>query len=214
MVHLQQVVGCHNINLVSPSHFVPQIVRALVEAVPLGLSVPLVYNTSAYEDVQTLRDLEGIVDIYLPDLKYASDAAALRYSQARGYVAACRMAIREMYRQTGPLVVDDTGIAQRGTIVRHLVLPNEIAGSEESLEWLAREVGRAVTLSIMSQYSPCHRACRVPLLSRGISVAEYQRVVCLAERLGFENGWMQELDSCECYLPDFDAAGHPFNRTA
>jgi len=210
MVYLQDELGCHNINLVSPSHFVPQIVRAVFEAVPLGLKVPLVYNTNAYDSVDTLRELDGVVDIYLPDIKYSSNVLAMKYSQARGYVGYARSAIKEMHRQVGDLVVDDRGVAQRGVIVRHLILPNDIAGSEESLTWLAREVSRTITVSIMAQYYPCFRAPRVPLLSRKISAAEYLRVVKLVGELGLENGWIQGFESPENYLPDFEAEGHPF----
>jgi len=151
MLYLQDELGCHNINLVSPSHFVPQLVRVVLEAVPMGLKLPLVYNTSGYDAVETLRELDGIVDIYLPDLRYASDDWANRFSQAPDYVAQARQAIKEMYRQVGELVVDEFGVAQRGVIVRHLILPNGLAGSKESLGWLARDVSPRVTVSIMSQ---------------------------------------------------------------
>ncbi len=210
MLHLQDTLGCHNINLVSPSHFIPQLVQALVEAVPLGLHIPLVYNTNAYDSLPTLRALEGVVDIYLPDLKYASDIYAMRFSRAKHYVTHSREAIREMYRQVGDLVVDDDGLARRGLIVRHLILPHGIAGSQDSLSWLARALSPDVTVSIMSQYYPCHRAPTVPLLSRKITAAEYSQVVDLLEGLGLENGWVQEMDSAETYLPDFQRHPHPF----
>lgn len=210
MLHLQEDLRCHNINLVSPSHFVPQIVRALVEAVPLGLRLPLVYNTNGYDALSTLRELDGIVDIYLPDLKYASDTYAMKFSQAREYVRYTRAAIAEMHRQVGNLVIDEDGVARRGLIVRHLILPNGIAGSEESLAWLATALSPEVTVSIMSQYYPCHKAPRVPLLSRHITPAEHAEVLDLLDRLGLENGWVQELDSAETYLPDFDREAHPF----
>lgn len=213
MLHLQEELGCHNINLVSPSHFVPQIVRALVEAVPLGLRIPLVYNTNGYDSLATLRELDGIVDIYLPDLKYASDTWAMKFSQAREYVRHARAAIAEMHRQVGNLVIGEDGVAQRGLIVRHLILPNGIAGSEESLPWLATALSPEVTVSIMSQYHPCHRAPRVPLLSRHIAPAEHAEVLDLLDRLGLESGWVQELDSAETYLPDFDREAHPFIPT-
>jgi putative pyruvate formate lyase activating enzyme len=169
-----------------------------------------VYNTNAYDSIASLRELDSIVDIYLPDLKYASDIYAMKYSQAPNYVAHSRQAIKEMYRQVGDLIVDDNGLAQRGLIVRHLILPNELAGSADSLLWLSCEVSTSVTVSIMSQYYPCHHAPRVPLLSRKISVAEYQAVVKVLDKLGLENGWVQELDSPENYLPDFNRDGHPF----
>ncbi|MEW6142759.1 MAG: radical SAM protein [Chloroflexota bacterium] len=210
MVYLQNELGCHNINLVSPSHFVPQIVRAVFEAVSMGLRVPLVYNTNAYDSMDTLGELDGIIDIYLPDIKYASDVLAMKYSQARGYVGYARPAIREMYRQVGDLITDSHGVAQKGIIVRHLILPNDIAGSEESLAWLAHEVSRTITVSVMAQYYPCFRALRVPLLSRKISVAERRRVAKLVDELGLGNGWIQQLQAPEYYLPDFEVKGHPF----
>ncbi len=214
MLYLQDRLGCHNINFVSPSHFVPQIIRAVMAAVPMGLRLPLVYNSSGYDSVKTLRELDGIISIYLPDLRYASDKWAKKFSQAPDYVANARAAIREMYRQTGDLEVDSNGVAQKGLIVRHLILPNDLAGSRESLTWLANEVSPTVTVSIMSQYYPTHRAPRIPLLARKISVAEYAEVVELVNRLGLENGWLQEMASAANYLPDFRQKERPFDSTA
>jgi putative pyruvate formate lyase activating enzyme len=210
MLYLQDELGCHNINFVSPSHFVPQLLRAVVEAVPKGLQVPLVYNSSGYDSVATLKELDGVISIYLPDLRYASDKWARKFSHVRDYVARAREAIKEMYRQVGELMMDESGLAQRGLIVRHLILPNGLAGSEESLTWLAREVSPAVTVSIMSQYMPMHRAPEIPLLSRKITVEEHEKVIGLLDDLGMENGWIQELGSAEEYLPDFEREGHPF----
>jgi putative pyruvate formate lyase activating enzyme len=211
MLYLQDELGCHNINFVSPSHFVPQLVRAVLEAVPLGLRVPLVYNSSGYDSLASLKELDGIISVYLPDLRYASDEWAKKFSRAWNYVTHARAAIKEMYRQVGELVVDESGVAQRGLIVRHLILPNGIAGSEESLAWLAREVSPAVTVSIMSQYYPSHKAQRRHLLSRTISEAEYEEVLGLLGEVGLENGWVQEMGAAENYLPDFDREGHPFS---
>ena len=213
MLYLQDELGCHNINFVSPSHFVPQLVRAVFEAVPMGLRLPLVYNTSGYDSVASLKELDGIVSIYLPDLRYASDAWARKLSRAPDYVARARQAIKEMYRQVGNLIVDESGLAQRGLIVRHLILPNGLAGSEESLTWLAQELSPAVTVSIMSQYLPLHRAQRIPLLSRTISMTEYKTVLGLLSEAGIENGWIQGMGAAENYLPDFQREGHPFVAT-
>ena len=213
MLYLQDELGCHNINLVSPSHFVPQIVWAVVEAVPMGLRLPLVYNTNGYDSVKSLRELDGIISIYLPDLRYASDKLARKFSQAKGYVAHARAAIQEMYRQVGDVVLDEAGLAQRGLIMRHLILPNGLAGSQDSLTWLAREVSPTVAVSIMSQYFPSHRASRVPSLSRTISPSEYSEVVELVDRLGLENGWLQEMGASPDYLPDFTRGGDPFDST-
>lgn len=214
MLYLQNELGCHNINFVSPSHFVPQLVRAVLEAVPLGLKVPLVYNSSGYDSVETLKELEGIISVYLPDLRYASDKWAKKFSKAVDYVEHARVAIKEMWSQVGKLVVDDSGVARRGLIVRHLILPNGLAGSEESLRWLAHEVSPEVTVSIMAQYYPSHKARQIPLLSRTISQAEYEEVIALVDELGFENGWVQELDAADNYLPDFEREGHPFAAVA
>jgi putative pyruvate formate lyase activating enzyme len=188
MLYLQDELGCHNINLVSPSHFVPQIVRAVLEAVPLGLRLPLVYNTSSYDSVATLRELDGIISIYLADLRYASN-------------------------KWGRLIVDEENIARKGLIVRHLILPNGIAGSRDSLGWLVREVSPQVTVSLMSQYFPAHRAPRIPLLSRAITAEEYNEVSGLVDELGIENGWLQGMGASKSYRPDFSGEGAPFSET-
>lgn len=214
MLYLQDELGCHNINFVSPSHFVPQLVRAVLEAVPLGLHIPLVYNSSGYDSVASLKELDGIISVYLPDLRYASDKWAMKFSRAPNYVEHARAAIVEMYRQVGKLVVSEFGVAQQGLIVRHLILPNGIAGSAESLSWLAREVSPMVTVSIMAQYYPSHKAPRKSLLSRTISRPEYDEVLKLLDEVGLENGWVQEMGSAENYLPDFDREGHPFSAPA
>lgn len=213
MLYLQDELGCHNINLVSPSHFIPQLVRVVLEAVPMGLRLPLVYNSNGYDGTKSLRELDGIISIYLPDLRYASDKWARKFSQAPDYVSHARAAIREMYRQVGDLVLDEAGLAQRGLIVRHLILPNGLAGSGDSLSWLLGELSPAVAVSIMSQYFPAHRASRIPSLSRTITSAEYSEVVEVADRLGLENGWLQELGAAETYLPDFTRQSHPFDST-
>ena len=213
MLYLQDELGCHNINLVSPSHFVPQLVQAVLEAVPMGLRLPLVYNTSSYDSIKSLRELDGIISIYLADLRYASNKWGRKFSKVSDYVERARAAIREMYQQVGDLMVDGEGIAQRGLIVRHLILPGGLAGSQESLTWLVREVSPAVSVSIMSQYLPAHRASKIPLLSRTISSAEYLEVINMIDRVGLENGWVQEMGASENYLPDFTREGHPFDST-
>jgi putative pyruvate formate lyase activating enzyme len=203
MLYLQDDLKCHNINLVTPSHFVPQIVRAVLEAVPMGLRLPLVYNTSSYDSTSTLRDLDGIISIYLADLRYAYDRYARKYSRVHHYVESSRSAIREMYRQVGDLEVNEEGIARKGLIIRHLILPNDIAGSEESLRWLVDEISPRVAVSIMSQYHPSYRAYKYKELNRRISQEEYARVVGLVDMLGMENGWLQGMESAKYYLPDF-----------
>jgi len=210
MLYLQDGLKCHNINLVTPSHFVPQIVRAVLEAVPMGLRLPLVYNTSSYDSIETLRELDGIISIYLADLRYASNELGRKYSRVRHYADSSRAAIKEMYRQVGNLEVNDEGIARKGLIIRHLILPNGIAGSEDSLSWLVNEISPGVAVSIMSQYHPAHRAYRYRELNRRILPEEYAAVVRLVARLGMENGWMQGMESPEIYLPDF-SADEPFS---
>ncbi|MDO8444810.1 MAG: radical SAM protein [Deltaproteobacteria bacterium] len=196
--------GCHNINLVSPSHFAAQIVKGVDIAASKGLTIPLVYNTNGYDSLDTLRLLDGVIDIYLPDIKYSDDNAALEYSKAGDYVTHSRDAIFEMKRQVGGLVVDSSGIAVKGLIVRHLVLPNDLAGSEESLKFISEEVGKETYMSVMSQYFPTHKAAEYPLVSRPISHREYERVLEWLHRFGLENGWIQEHSSRDYYRPDFD----------
>ncbi len=212
IIRLQNEKGVHNINFVSPSHFVPQMMRIIYEAIPLGLRIPIVYNSNAYDGLETLKLLDGIVDIYLPDLKYADDVYARKYSYAKNYTQHARAAIKEMFRQVGTLQVDKKGIARRGLIVRHLILPNDLSGSEESLSWLAREVSPQVTVSLMSQYYPAHRANNIPLLSRPIRYNEYLRAQQAMERLKLDQGFVQQMDAPEYYVPDFYRQGHPFEE--
>ena len=211
MLSLQDEEGCHNINFVSPSHFVPQLVRAVLEAVPMGLHLPLVYNTSSYDSLDSLKALDGIISIYLADLRYADNRWGKEFSQVSDYVARARAAIREMYRQVGDLVVDEEGIAGKGLIVRHLILPERLAGTRDSLAWLVSEVSPTVTVSIMSQYFPTNRATEFPLLAREITLAEYLEVRTWLDELGIENGWLQEMGASESYVPDFSRDDHPFD---
>jgi len=211
MIHLQDNLGCHNISFISPSHFVPQLLQAVLEAVPMGFKIPIVYNTNAYDSVSSLQALDGIVDVYLPDLKYASNTWAAKLSHTSDYVLRARQAILEMHRQVGDLILDDSGLAQRGLIVRHLILPNGLAGSRSSLPWLAKKLSPEVTVSIMSQYNPVHLASQIPQLRRQISFSEYTSVTKLLDELNLENGWIQDMDAANNYLPHFDLDGHPFS---
>lgn len=191
MLELQRM-GCHNINLVTPTHFVPQIIRATQRAAAEGLRIPLVYNTSGYERIDTLQLLDGIVDIYLPDAKYADDDIARELSGFVGYVSANRAALKEMHRQVGSaLQVDDEGIARRGMVIRHLVLPDGLAQTREVLTWIAHELGTESYISLMAQYFPAYRASERPPLGRRISRAEYHDAFCVLDELGLENGWRQ-----------------------
>ncbi len=212
MIELQGK-GCHSIGLVSPTHFVPQIVKAVYLAIPMGLRLPLVYNTNAYDSVEVLKLLDGIIDIYLPDLKYSEDEMGWQYSKVKEYVRHARAALKEMYRQMGSeLILGEDGLVKRGLIIRHLVLPNDIAGSKESLKFIRNELSNRVTLSIMSQYYPTHKAKNLPLLDRKIRESEYDKVLQLLEKLEFEEGWIQDFESTDYYRPDFDNREQPFTR--
>lgn len=187
--------GCHNINLVTPTHYVPQILAGLEVAAAGGLRIPLVYNTSGYDSIETLHLLDGVVDIYLPDAKYADDAVARRLSGFVDYVEHNRAALLEMHRQVGAtLQVDEAGVARRGLIIRHLVLPDGLAGTEEVLRWIARRLSTSVYVSLMAQYFPAHRAVGDPQLGRRITFDEYDAALESLQRAGFENGWQQEID--------------------
>jgi putative pyruvate formate lyase activating enzyme len=207
--------GCHSVGFVSPSHVVPQIVEALEIAVREGLRLPLIYNTSAFDSVEVLRLLEGIVDIYLPDLKYAEADLAYEFSGIKDYPRFARAAIVEMHRQVGgTLTLGPDGLVRRGLIVRHLVLPNDIAGSKASLRWIRDTLGPGVTISLMAQYFPTHRAGSEPLLSRTVRQGEYERVLEYLDALGMDNGWAQEHASHEYYRPEFERRDLPFTGGA
>lgn len=187
--------GCHNINFVTPTHFVPQILAAVDVAAGWGLHIPLVYNTSGYEQVETVRLLEGVIDIWLPDAKYTDDETALRQSGFPGYVAHNRAALREMHRQVGAaLLLDEHGLARRGMIVRHLVLPGGLADSAGVFAWLAAELSPDIHVSVMDQYFPAYRTLDDPLLGRKITPAEYEAALAAYEAAGLHNGWQQEHD--------------------
>jgi putative pyruvate formate lyase activating enzyme len=210
-----QARGCHNINFVSPTHFAPQLARAVLIAAGRGLSLPLVYNTNAYDSVEVLRLLEGVVDVYLPDLKYADSSEGYTYSKVPHYAERARAALKEMYRQTGDeLVFAEDGTLRRGLVVRLLVLPNDVAGVRESLEWLRDELSPRIAVSLMAQYYATNKAATDPryaLLGRRVSEGEWWRAVSLLERFGIEEGWMQEYDGASHYYrPDFNDPETPF----
>ena len=190
MLKLQQR-GCHNINLVTPTHFTPQIVDALILAVEKGLELPIVYNCGGYESVETLRLLEDIVDIYMPDIKYSIDENALKYSGIKDYWEVVTSAVKEMYRQVGNLKISRRGIAQRGLLIRHLVLPNDIAGSKKIIDYVAEEISTDSYINIMDQFRPSYNTYKYEKLSRRITPSEYKEVVDYAFskglRRGFEN---------------------------
>ncbi|HET7153011.1 MAG TPA: radical SAM protein [Candidatus Kapabacteria bacterium] len=219
MLELQENNHCHAIGLVSPTHFVPQIVRSLELAAREGLRLPLIYNTNCYDSVNVLRLLDGIVDIYLPDFKYSDDETGLTYSKVEGYFTHASAALKEMYRQTGDdLIFGNDGLVKRGLIIRHLILPNDVAGSEKTFAFIARELSPRVTLSIMSQYYPTNiidnshaeKFDEIILLNRHIRASEYDRALRLMKTYGFENGWMQEFEAENYYRPDFTDRTVPF----
>jgi putative pyruvate formate lyase activating enzyme len=195
MLELQRK-GAHNINFVTPSHYVHAILAALPKAIEGGLRLPLLYNASGYERVETLRLLEGVIDIWLPDAKYADNAVAERLSGFEKYVEHNRASLFEMYRQVGrKLLLDKDGLAMRGMIVRHLVLPNDLSGTPEVLRWIAQHLSPEIHVSLMAQYFPAYRCVDDPELGRKLSEREYEAALSALDEAGLENGWVQELDA-------------------
>ena len=191
MLNLQRQ-GVHNINFVTPTHYLPQILAALWLAIPQGFSLPIVWNSSGYEKVDALQLLDGVVQVYLPDMKYAGERSAVDFSAAPGYRDINRAAVKEMLRQVGHLQLDDDGIARQGLIIRHLVLPEGIAGSQETLFWIAEQLGTDTHIALMNQYFPAHRAVTMKPINRKVTGPEYAAVVEVLEDLGLENGWVQD----------------------
>ena len=197
--------GAYNINLVTPTHYVPQIAQALEKAKDAGLKLPVVYNTGSYENVETLKMLDGLIDIYLPDLKYSGDTLAAELSGAADYTVFARPALREMLRQTGPLSLGDDGMARRGTIVRHLVIPGHTVNSMEVLRWLREELPEA-TVSVLMQYTPIGELPSP--LDRPLTRREYRKIRDYVESLGWESGFIQQYGcSGTEKIPTFDLTG-------
>ncbi len=184
MLHLQKQ-GCHNINLVTPSHVVPQILAALVIAAGKGLRLPIVYNSSGYDRVETLRLLDGVVDIYMPDFKFWDSRVAEETCRAGNYPEVARKALREMHAQVGDLYIDSEGLACHGLLVRHLVMPQNMAGTRQVLEFIAKEISPNTYLNIMSQYRPCGEAYQIEALRTAVSTKEFRRAIEDAKALGF-----------------------------
>lgn len=205
--------GCHNINLVSPTPYIPYIAMAIMEARKRNLFIPVVYNTNAYESAEALKAMDGIVDIYLPDFKYWNDAVAAKLSatpKGKPYAVFAKEAIFEMKRQVGDLVVEDK-IAKKGLLIRHLVLPGGLAGSQEIFHWIEVNLGVETHISLMSQYYPVHKAFTVPLLRRKIRQEEYDTVVDYLIERGFKNVFVQRLESSVLFVPDFEEC-EPFKN--
>jgi putative pyruvate formate lyase activating enzyme len=203
--------GVHNINLVSPTPYIPHIAAAIRSSRAKGFRIPFVYNTNAYETGAALRLLDGLVDIYLPDFKYWNNRIGKHLSQANGYRFYATEAITEMKRQVGNLLVEG-GIAYKGLLIRHLVLPAKLAGTKDIIRWVKKNLGAATFISLMSQYYPVYKAGEFRLLDRRIREDEYDDLVILMKEEGFENVFLQELDSAAEFLPDFNEA-EPFSRS-
>lgn len=185
MIRLQEV-GCHNINFVTPTHYVPHIVRAVSLAVEIGLRVPLVYNCGGYESLEVVRLLEGIFDIYMPDIKFLDPQLSQRYLNARDYPEVVREVVREMQRQVGDLRTNTEGVAERGLIIRHLVMPSHIEDTKEVLRFVREQISENAFVNIMAQYHPCHRAFQFPEISRRITRTEYMEALEFAKNIGLK----------------------------
>lgn len=210
-----QAKGCHNIGFVSPTHFAPQMARAILIAAEKGLKLPIVYNTNAYDSVEVLKLLDGIVDIYLPDFKYADNDSGFQFSKVRGYADFAREALKEMFRQTGDkLIYGEDGLLKRGLVIRLLVLPNDMARIEENLTWIKENLSPRTAISLMAQYYATNKAAtdeRYILLSRRISEREWSKAVEILEDLEMEEGFLQEYEAASYYYrPDFDDKEKPF----
>lgn len=203
MIELQER-QCHNIGLVSPTHFSAQILKSIYLAAEKGLQLPIIYNTNGYDSVDMLKLYDGVIDIYLPDFKYGNDEYAKKYSKVDDYFEKTSMAIKEMYRQVGDELVYDGDVVVRGLIIRHLVLPNDLSETEKVFKFIAEELSPKIHISVMSQYYPTFMAKRDILIDRTIRESEYDRVLRLLDKYGLVNGWTQEMESFETYRPDFD----------
>lgn len=188
MLTLQRI-GCHNINLVTPTHVIPQIIEAVIYAVEKGLDLPIVYNTGGYDSLDAIKILDGIIDIYMPDAKYSDPKASKKYSQAEDYPKVMKDAIKEMHRQVGDLVVDK-GIAVKGLLVRHLVMPNGVAGTKEIMHFIAEEISKNTYVNIMDQYRPCYKAVEFPEINRRITGKEYEEALDIAKSFGLWRGFL------------------------
>ncbi|MBU1727662.1 MAG: radical SAM protein [Candidatus Omnitrophica bacterium] len=191
MIELQNL-GCHNINLVTPTHVMPQILKALQIAVSKGLNIPLVYNTGGYEFPEMIKLLDGIVDIYLPDMRYADPETAAKLSMATDYPKYNRSSVKEMHRQVGIAKINDKDIIERGLIIRHLVLPNNLSGTEKTMKFIAQEISKDSFISLMSQYTPYYKAREFKEINRRITVKEYKVAQEIMEECGLYNGWTQD----------------------
>lgn len=204
----QQARGVHNINLVTATHFIPSIIKAVQKAKNNGLKIPIVYNTGGYEKVESIKMLEGTVDIYLPDIKYFSTELSLKYSGASDYFDYASEAVLEMYHQTGNNIYDDNGIMKSGVIIRHMIMPSHKEDSYKVLDWIRDNIGTEACVSLLSQYTPAYNAEKYKEINRKLMSLEYTRVIEHFFDIGLKNGFMQEKSSAESkYTPIFDLSG-------
>jgi len=203
MIELQEK-DCHNIGLVSPSHFSATILKSIYFAAINGLKIPIIYNTNGYDSVEMLKLYNDVVDIYLPDFKYGNSEYAKQYSLVDNYFERTKESIKEMYIQVGNKLVYENGIVVRGLIIRHLVLPNDLSETENVFKFIADELSTEIHISVMSQYYPANKTIKDILIDRPLRNSEYEKVVNLLDKYGLENGWIQKLDSSQTYRPFFD----------
>lgn len=203
MIELQKK-GCHNIGLVSPTHFSAAILKSIYIAARQGLNLPIIYNTNGYDSVEMLKLYDGVIDIYLPDLKYGNSEYAKKYSLVDNYFEKTKEAIKEMFKQVGAELVYDGNIVVRGMIIRHLILPNDLSETEKVFKFIAEELSPDIHISLMSQYYPTNKTSKEILLDRTLRNSEYEKAIELLERYGLHKGWIQELESQQNYRPNFN----------
>jgi putative pyruvate formate lyase activating enzyme len=212
MIELQ-LMGSHNIGLVSPTHFAVPILKSIMIASQSGLNLPIIYNTNGYDSVEVLKLYKDVIDIYLPDFKYGNNNSGRIYSKTGDYFDKVKLAIKEMYNQVGSELVYENGLVVRGLIIRHLILPNDLSDTEQVFKFIAEELDRKIHISLMTQYYPTNRADKHILINRTIRYGEFMRAIELLDKYGLENGWMQELESSEFYRPSFEVSREdPFSN--
>jgi putative pyruvate formate lyase activating enzyme len=212
MLELQEK-GCHNIGLVSPTHFAIPILKAIHIAAQKGLHIPIIYNSNGYDSVEVLKLFEGVVDIYLPDFKYGNNEYGKTYSKVEDYFSHAGKAIQEMYRQVGKMLIYDDDVVVRGLIIRHLVLPNDLSETEEVLRFISEQIAKDIHISLMSQYYPANKAGKHILLNRTLRESEYNKAISLMQKYGLTKGWVQEPDSSSHYRPEFEnSRNNPFQN--
>lgn len=212
MIELQNK-GCHNFGLVSPTHFSAAILKSIYIAARQGLNLPIIYNTNGYDSVEMLKLYDGVIDIYLPDLKYGNSEYAKKYSLVDNYFEKAKEAIKEMYRQVGDKLIYNGNVVVRGMIIRYLILPNDLSETEKVFKFIAEELSPDIHISLMSQYYPANKAGKEILLDRTLRNSEYEKSIQLLEQYGLHNGWIQGLESQQNYRPNFnDDRINPFKN--